>query len=368
MTPENHSDPEPSLRQVVLQDLRPGEVPDSFRRGWRELYFFYLEPSRREELASLGWARRTFLLLSWLFKSLLRKLAPQRRIMLLAALLLFVLGWVEMVLIAGIEVRMLAFLILLVLLMLELKDKLVARSEIEIARQVQCSLLPTEHPHIPGWDVWSGTRPANDVGGDLVDYLDPGPGRHGLTLGDVAGKGMGAALLMAKLQATLRALAPDLEDLRDLGSRLNALLHRDGPSNRFATLFYLEVRPGSGAVRYLNAGHNPALVVRLGGMEKLAASATPLGMLPEVSYRESHIEMLPGDLFLAYSDGVTEAENSAGQEFGMSRLESLLPSLRSLPAAEVGRRVEAAVSRHLDGERPGDDLSLLIVRRTKEDT
>ena len=121
-------------------------------------------------------------------------------------------------------------------------------------------------------------------------------------------------------------------------------------------------------MRYLNAGHNPALVVRPGGMEKLAASATPLGMLPEVSYRESHIEMLPGDLFLAYSDGVTEAENSAGQEFGMSRLESLLPSLRSLPAAEVGRRVEAAVSRHLDGERPGDDLSLLIVRRTKEDT
>jgi sigma-B regulation protein RsbU (phosphoserine phosphatase) len=216
--------------------------------------------------------------------------------------------------------------------------------------------------------VWSRTHPANDVGGDLVDYLDPAPGRHGLALGDVAGKGMGAALLMAKLQATLRALVPDLADMQELGSRLNALLHRDGPSNRFATLFYLEVRPRSGMVRYLNAGHNPAFVVRPGGVEKLAASSTPLGMLPDATYRESRLELQPGDLFLAYSDGVPEAENSAGQEFGMDRLEALVPSLCRLPAAEVGRRVEAAVSRHLGGERPGDDLSLLVVRRVEEGT
>ena len=132
MTPESHSDPEPGLRQVAFQDFRSGEVPDSFRRGWRELYFFYLEPSRREELASMGWARRTFLLLGWLFKSLLRKLAPQRRFMLLAALVLFALGWVKLVLFAGIEVRMLAFLILLVLLMLELKDKLLGNMSEEV--------------------------------------------------------------------------------------------------------------------------------------------------------------------------------------------------------------------------------------------
>ncbi|MFQ5626458.1 MAG: SpoIIE family protein phosphatase, partial [Methyloligellaceae bacterium] len=140
------------------------------------------------------------------------------------------------------------------------QDKLLARDEIEVARQVQLARFPQEQPRLPGWAVWSYTRPANDVGGDLVDYIELDSGRLGVALGDVAGKGLGAALLTAKLQATLRALVPECRTLDELGGRLNTILHRDGLDNRYATLFYLELAHEGGHVRFLNAGHNPAIV------------------------------------------------------------------------------------------------------------
>src|SRR5436309_7523262 len=255
----------PKLRDLLFKDLRPSELPANFRQDLRQLYRFYLDEERRAQLAAMGRIRRAFKIVGWTLKSLLTKLSPGRRLALFASLVMLFLGSASVpigdVTLTS-DLRFWAYFIVFLVLMLELKDKLLARDEIEIARQVQLALLPARHPQPDGWSLWSFMRPANDVGADLVDYIELPGERLGVVLGDVAGKGLGAALLTAKLQATLRALVPGRPSLSDPGAEMNDILHRDGIDNRFVTLFYLEVRAGSGRLRYLNAGHNPPFVLR----------------------------------------------------------------------------------------------------------
>jgi sigma-B regulation protein RsbU (phosphoserine phosphatase) len=256
-----------------------------------------------------------------------------------------------------------AYFLVLVVLLLELKDKLLARDEIEAARQVQLALLPKEQPRLPGWSLWCFTRSANDVGGDLVDHVPMVGGSLGIALGDVAGKGLGAALLCAKLQASIRAVLPEYRTMVDLGGRLNKILQRDGIENRYATLFFAEIFPDSGRMRVLNAGHNAAIVLRRDGPARLHASAPPLGMFPDTAYREDALDLAAGDMVVAFSDGLTEAQNEDDEEFGEARLETLVSSLRGGASADVGARVVAEVERILGDRRPLDDLSLFVVAR-----
>jgi sigma-B regulation protein RsbU (phosphoserine phosphatase) len=358
---------DPSLGRTVIDDLRRARL-QRLGEEFRELYYFYLDEEARNRLAGMGRIRRAFLLLGWLLKSLLMKLSPARRIMLLVALVFTVLGKTGLGFTFGgwalaHDLRPWGFLLLLIVLMLELKDKLLAKDEIQIAREVQVALLPHEEAEIPGWSVWSCSRPANDVGGDLVDYIDLDGFRHGVVLGDVAGKGLGAALLSAKLQATLRALVPEAASLDDLASRVNTIFFRDGLENRYATLFYAELEYDSGQLRYLNAGHNPAFAIQADGSRKLGASSLPLGMLPSSNYEECTLQFEPGEMLLAYSDGLTEAENAAGEEFGLQRIEALLPELVKLEPPAIGRRLLKEVDRFVGDVRPRDDLSLVVIRR-----
>lgn len=209
-------------------------------------------------------------------------------------------------------------------------------------------------------------RPANDVGADLVDYIDLPGGRLGVVLGDVAGKGLGAALLTAKLQATLRALVPACPSLSDLGSQLNAVIFRDGIDNRFVTLFYFEIEPASGRMRYLNAGHNPPFVQRGSGLEALPASAIPLGMMAGTTYAESELQLREGEALVVYSDGLTEARNVKDEEFGADRLCALMPRLRGISAEAGVRLIIDEVNGFLAGERPHDDMSLVVLSRPGE--
>ena len=135
-------------------------------------------------------------------------------------------------------------------------------------------------------DIWIHTHPANDVGGDLVDYLPVGEGRLGLSLGDVAGKGLGAALFMAKLQATLRALAPGRESIPALGAKLSGIFDRDGLPNRFTSLVYLEIASDSGEIRFLNAGHMPPLHLTAAGITELPRGGAALGILKQATFTE----------------------------------------------------------------------------------
>jgi hypothetical protein len=355
------------LGSVVFDDLRRTRFQRDFLQDIKELYYFYLDEDTRTRLAGMGRVKRAFWLLGWLLKSMLMKLSPVRRILLLLSfILVFLLGetsfsFREWAITA--DLRPWGWLLLLLILMLELKDKLVAKDEIQIARQVQLALLPRENPPIPGWSVWCYSRPANDVGGDLVDYIELDGFRHGVVLGDVAGKGLGAALLSAKLQATLRALVPDAVALDDLAARVNGIFHRDGLDNRYATLFYAEIEYDSGMLRYLNAGHNPAFLIRATGIEKLGASSLPLGMMPDSTYREAGVRLEQGEMLLAYSDGLTEARNSRGEEFGLERLEKLLPELRNMAAEKIGKRILKEADRFLGDRRPSDDLSVVVIVR-----
>jgi len=362
--PEDKSD-RTAFHQVVIDDLKQTRWDQTFRE-LQQLYAFYLDDERRDELASMGRIRRAFSVLFWILKSLLLKLSPARRVMLLVALVFAVVGWKKLEIssvVMDFDLRPWGFALLLIVLMLELRDKLLAKDEIAVARQVQLALHPDSHPVIPGWTVWSLSRPANDVGGDLVDYLELDGFRHAVVLGDVAGKGLGAALLTAKLQATLRALVPDATSLDELGARVDNILHRDGLANRYATLFFASVEHHSGRLLYLNAGHNPAFAVHADRTEKLSASSFPLGMMGTADYDEGSIEMAPGDLLVIYSDGLTEAENDAGEEFGGDRLEAMLPALRGLTPHEVGRAILDQVDDFLGDARLTDDLSLAIIVR-----
>jgi sigma-B regulation protein RsbU (phosphoserine phosphatase) len=360
-------DHDPGLRQVVFGDLRHTRFPRDFLQDIKDLYYFYLDENTRSRLAGMGRVKRAFWLLGWLLKSMLMKLSPVRRILLLLSFILVFLlgdtsfGWRNWAISA--DLRPWAWLLMLLILMLELKDKLVAKDEIQIARQVQIALLPHENPLIPGWSVWCYSRPANDVGGDLVDYIELDGFRHGVVLGDVAGKGLGAALLSAKLQATLRALVPDAVALDDLATRVNSIFLRDGLDNRYATLFYAEIEYNSGMLRYLNAGHNPAFLIRAEGIEKLGASSFPLGMMPDTDYKEFGLQLEPGEMLLVYSDGLTEAQNPRGEEFGLGRLEKLLPEFRNMPPEKIGARILKEADHFLEDRRAGDDLSLIVIVR-----
>lgn len=357
---------QPELGATLLKDVLHERPVHHFRRDLRDLYDYYLDDAQRERLARMGRIRGAFVLAWWFFKGLILKLPPARRLLLVLAVFFMLQG--DLVFrgqrfILDIKMSILSFLAMLIILMLELKDKLVAKEELAVGRAVQVALMPSKNPALEGWDMWLTTRPANDVGGDLVDYLELRDGRLALALGDVSGKGLGAALLMAKLQSTLRALATDCAGLADLGHRVNAILCRDGLSGKFATLLYLEVAPNSGEVRLLNAGHMAPLLLRSESVVKTPPGSLPLGIFPEASFKEQLLEVPPGATLILYSDGLTEAFRGEQEFFGEERLLALLPKLAGVSAEAAGKRIVQEVDAFLSGERPEDDLSLAVLRR-----
>jgi len=339
-------------------------------RAWTQLEAFYLSDEQRARLLAMPWVLRWLYRWWCLLTSLLSKLTPNRRVLLAIALIIVVsnlprahaeiaggvIGWPRPSALFG-------PMLLLVALMLELKDKLVARDELEAGRRVQLALMPEGNPTIPGWDVWLYTEPANDVGGDLVDHQQIDDRRHAVVLGDVAGKALPAALLMVKLQATLRALTPQFEQLGDLGSAVNKILVRDGLSNRFATLVLLVLTEDAGAIALLNAGHMPPLVIRGREVEALPTGSTVLGLLPDAVFSEQRIELRDQDVLIVYSDGVPDAMNESGQSFGDDRLRAAIVETLGQPVEAIGVRIKQVLATFV-GEAPRhDDVSLVVLKR-----
>jgi serine phosphatase RsbU (regulator of sigma subunit) len=362
----------PRLFKTLTSDIH--EVTADFgRRGvggiaatFEEIEAFYLDEASRRRLAEMGHVRRAFRRFFWLIRSLLMKLTPARRIMLAFALLLLLPGihiGGEQGVRIDLQAPLVSVLIVLVVLMLELKDKLIARNELVAGRAVQLALMPPESPKVPGWDIWLYTQPANDVGGDLVDHLKIDERHHGIALGDVAGKALPAALLMVKLQATLRALVPLFPALSELGAALNRILHRDGLPNRFATLVYLALTTDDGHVRYLNAGHVPPLVIRGSVVEELKDSSIALGFIPEAVFAERAVSLAVGDVLVIVSDGVIEAMNAADEFFGDDRLRAALSAVAGQPARHLGQAILSALQPFVGEKKPHDDVSIVVVRR-----
>ncbi len=211
--------------------------------------------------------------------------------------------------------------------------------------------------------MWLFTRSANEVGGDLVDFIRLDDNHFGVALGDVSGKGLSAALLSVKLQATLRAIAADAQSLSALASKLNTVFCRECLPSVFASLAYLECEEKTGKVRLVNAGHIPPLLVKKERIEMLVKGGAALGILPTASFSEQAVELHENEFLLIHSDGLTEAENLAGESYGEKRLVDVLPALTNLSAQQIGERLVEEVDRFVGDAKVHDDLSVAIIRR-----
>jgi sigma-B regulation protein RsbU (phosphoserine phosphatase) len=341
-----------------------------FMADARSSYGFYGKDVDWEEINAMPKWRRPFHIARQFFWALLLKLSPVRRVLLFASLVLLVISTPKAHLAENLYFdfngETAAALILLLLLSLELADRVVMKRDLEIAREIQSWLVPSRPPEVPGADIAFYTRAQNSVAGDYYDAFFPGKKREKLlvVIADVAGKSVPAALLMSTLQASLRTLANDTISLHDLVIGLNtyASAHSlDG--RRFTTAMIAEYDIAMRRMTYVNAGHNPPILRRKdGALEKLEVGGLPLGIEPDATYETASIQFEAGDALILYTDGVVEAFNDRGEEFGNNRW---LDAIRALPEVSAEQTL-TSLMRNLDGfvgaTRQSDDITCLILR------
>lgn len=359
-------DTEPRLRDTLRDDIQQGNYLRTFRKELHELKAFYISDVKHKRLQSMTPLKRGLYIAGWLGKGMLLKLTPFRRIVLVAGLVLLITSPVVVISEERVQITNLHLVggaAILLVLMLELKDKLLARDELVAGQRVQRALLPEQTPSVPGWKVWIYSRPANEVGGDLIDFIKLGGNRFAIALGDVSGKGLQAALIMAKLQATLKALAPDFRSLAELVEKLNVIFYRDGLPNSFASLVFAEITSDSGSLRFVNAGHYPPILITAGEPKEMQKGDAALGLMASVKYQELQVGLGSGETFIIYSDGLTEARNERDEFFGVERLLTRLSSLKDRSPEEMGNALLGEVNFFARDASPNDDLSLVILRR-----
>jgi serine phosphatase RsbU (regulator of sigma subunit)/catechol 2,3-dioxygenase-like lactoylglutathione lyase family enzyme len=239
-----------------------------------------------------------------------------------------------------------------------------AAQELEIAKQVQARLFPQVLPAVNGLEYAGMCIQARQVGGDYYDFLELGGGRLGLVIGDISGKGIAAALLMANLQANLRSqCANAVDEPQKLLRAVNRLFCQSTTDGAFATLFFAEYDDAAGRLRYANCGHLSALLLRKDeSVDRMDATATVLGIFQKWDCEIGEQEILPGDTLALYTDGVTEALDEAMEEFGEDRLVAALHRNRKLPPGELLDAIVGEVRRHSPREQQ-DDLTLIVARR-----
>jgi serine phosphatase RsbU (regulator of sigma subunit) len=240
-----------------------------------------------------------------------------------------------------------------------------AAEELEIAKQVQARLFPQRLPSVPGLDYAGVCMQARSVGGDYYDFLDLGKERVALVVGDIAGKGIAAALLMANLQANLRSQCVNaVENPEKVLNSVNRLLYENTDANAYATLFFAEIDHCCGSVRYANCGHLSGLLLRRdgGAVERLPSTCTVLGMFEDWQCSMAHAQIDPGDTLALYTDGLTETFNASEEEFGEERLVDALRRYRNRNAKQVASAIVDEVTR-FSGREQYDDITLIIARR-----
>jgi phosphoserine phosphatase RsbU/P len=374
----------------LARDVSAEDLQRLFTHDTREAYRFFARGLDEERLAHEPWWRRTLLRVRQVFVAFTLKLSPARRSLYLLSLVIALVGVVKLfrnwgtvsvpfgtpffniVMIApqwadGAFALFISILLINLLLLLEVADRLSLKGELEVAREIQLAMLPTGTYKAGDAEICGVTRPANTVGGDFYDVLPIGGDPDGaviVTIGDVAGKGSPAALLMALLLAVLRTLVDERLDPCALVSRLNTQICRHSPGSRFITLFYGVYTPDAGRLTYVNAGQNPPLLRRRdGSIERLGSTGIALGMFEGSAYEATDTRIDPGDLLTLYSDGITEAENPGGQPFEEGGLERFLAAHSPESPAELASGILRAVEAHARDSRFTDDLTVLILKR-----
>jgi serine phosphatase RsbU (regulator of sigma subunit) len=248
---------------------------------------------------------------------------------------------------------------------IEHQERVMAR-DLEQAADIQQRFLPSTAPKVPGLDLAGHNAPCRTVGGDYFDFFAYPNGRVAMVLGDVSGKGMPASLLMMGLQARVQVLIEEPENLGAVMTRLNRLTAANCPSNRFITFFMCLLDGSTGQLVFSNAGHNPPLLMRADGtVEWLDAGGCVLGIMPMIKYDESLDRLDAGDVLVVFSDGVTDALNPEGDDFGEVRLAAVVNEHRTESSASILEAVNRAIADFAAGTPPPDDLTLLIARRTE---
>ncbi len=236
--------------------------------------------------------------------------------------------------------------------------------ELQVASEIQQRFQPASAPQVPGYELQGISFPCYEIGGDYYDFIERDDGKLLIALGDVSGKGTAAALLMSSLHAAIHAQSSSHSTITETISAVNRYLADNIPANRFVTLFYAELDPRTGALSFLNAGHNPPMIVHAGGtMEQLAAGGLPLGIMPNAEFREGRTMLHPGDVLVIYSDGVSEAINPNNEEFGPTRLYEVVARNLDASAAGIRDRIESALTKFCQGTPAADDITLVICKR-----
>lgn len=250
--------------------------------------------------------------------------------------------------------------------LLEQKRQQSVNASLDVAREIQRAFMPSQLPQTPGYEFATWWFPNEAVGGDYCDVMRLKDGRIGLVVADVSGHGIGPALLMASVRAGLKALRLEYVAPETLLTRVGESLAGDLQEGRFVTMMLAAVDPGQHRLEYANAGHAPALFFHRasGEFENLEATGMPLGVLDDFEYPQGpHVALEPGDLVVLCTDGIVEATDESGEQFGYERLKKLIRDSIDAPAATLATNIGAAVSGYYVGESPPDDLTVLVMRR-----
>ncbi len=239
--------------------------------------------------------------------------------------------------------------------------------EIEVAREVQERLFPQEIPVLDGVGLAGHCRPAQGVGGDYYDLFRLDDGRIGIAIGDVSGKGISAALLMASLRASLRGTTLDApQNLAPTIEKVNRLVYEASASNRYATFFFATLNPQTAELTYVNAGHNAPFLLRRSDdgfdVRRLEAGGPVVGLLPVANYEEQRLQLAPGDLLLTYTDGISEAMTTAEEEWGEERMLAAAEAAFDQPAAKIVEAMLAAADAFTGSAPQFDDMTLLVLK------
>ena len=361
-----------SFWQRTSDGLNAEQLWAQFRRETRSsLNLYSAETGRnlREEWSGRKGRRRVF---GAVAGAMYDRLTPVRRLLLLLALVLLVIPAIDYSTGSGRHFAVIfnstpAALILLALLVLELADRVGLKRDLEIARDIQRMLLPDKPPTLPGFDIAFATKAANTVAGDYYDaFLRPNTNDSRLLLivADVAGKGIPAGLLMAAVQTGFHTLVADPVPLIELAARLNcAMCARSGGGRHLITAFIAELDTSTRSLTWVNAGHNPPILFRASGaLDHLEDGGLPLGAFPASRYESGRTELRPGDALYIYTDGVIEALDESGAEYGEDRLASEVAALGTTDAETSLSRVFESVDRFAGAVPQYDDITCLVLR------
>lgn len=246
---------------------------------------------------------------------------------------------------------------------MELLEKQRMEQELQLGREIQSRLLPSPPVDVEETELAALSVPCYEVGGDYFDFIELPDGDIGLAIGDVSGKGVSAALIMSSVQAALRVAAPIEDDLARLVQRLNALIYRSARGRKYATFFFGRYTPSTGALRYVNAGHNPPFIATGDELLELHSTGKPIGIFPDSTYREADIVVPRGSTLFLYTDGLNEAADPNEEEYGMEKLSALFQEQRETDTCDIPKRVVESITRFERGAKATDDKTIVVLRR-----